>query len=106
MSTQITDANFDQLVRSGKPVLVDFYTTWCGPCKALAPVIDKIASAYEGRAVVGKMDAEANPQTSQKFGIRNVPTLIFFGKNGEVAHKAVGGWSSSQIEEKLNELLR
>ena len=103
MALEITDANFEELVlQSDKPVLVDFWATWCGPCIAIAPVIDELHKEYEGKAVVGKVDVDKNPQTAQKFNVRNIPTILVF-KNGEVVDKQVGGVPKNILAKKLDE---
>ncbi len=105
MAIELTDANFDELVlKSGKPVLVDFWAEWCGPCRIIAPFVQEISQEFEGKAVVGKVDVDSNPGISAKFGIRNIPTLLFF-KNGEVADKQVGAVQKSAIVAKLKALL-
>ncbi|MGL5914471.1 MAG: thioredoxin [Bacteroidales bacterium] len=105
MSLEITDANFEQeVLKSTKPVMVDFWAEWCGPCRAIAPIIDELATEYEGKAVVGKVDVDANDQIPVKYGIRNIPTVLFF-KNGELIDKVVGGASKSTFDEKLKGLL-
>ena len=90
MALQITDASFDEVVlKSDKPVLVDFWATWCGPCRMLGPVIEELATEYEGRVVVGKVDVDNNQEFAGKYGIRNIPTVLVF-QNGEVVGRQVG----------------
>ena len=80
---EITDANFEEVIQSEHPVLVDFWAEWCGPCKMIAPVIDELANDYEGKAVVGKVDVDSNPEVAGKFGIRSIPTLLVFQGGGD-----------------------
>ena len=90
MALEITDATFEELVlKSDKPVVVDFWATWCGPCRMVAPIIDELSTKFEGRAVVGKVDVDANQDFPSRFGIRNIPTVLIF-KNGEVIGRQVG----------------
>ena len=90
MALQITDASFDEVVlKSDKPVLVDFWATWCGPCRMLGPVIEELATEYEGRVVVGKVDVDNNQEFAAKYGVRNIPTVLVF-KDGEVVGRQVG----------------
>ena len=98
---EITDANFNEIIQSEKPVLVDFWAEWCGPCRMIAPIVEELASDYDGKAVVGKVDVDSNPQMSAKFGIRSIPTLLVF-KNGEVVDKQIGAVGKSILAEKLN----
>ncbi len=100
----ITKANFDEIVNSGKPVVVDFWATWCGPCRRVAPVIEELANEYEGRAVVGKVDVEEEDELAAQFGIRNIPTVLFI-KDGQVVDKVVGAMPKSAYEEKLQAIL-
>lgn len=105
MAVELTDANFEELVeKSDKPVLVDFWAEWCGPCRMVGPVVDELHSDYEGKAIVGKVNVDDNPAISAKFGIRNIPTVLFF-KNGEVVDKQVGAAAKSAYEQKLNALV-
>ncbi|ANW96268.1 thioredoxin [Wenyingzhuangia fucanilytica] len=90
MALEITDATFEEVVlQSDKPVLVDFWAAWCGPCRMVAPIIDELTAEYEGKAVVGKVDVDANQEFAAKYGVRNIPTVLVF-KGGEVVDKQVG----------------
>ena len=106
MALHITDANFKEVLANNAVVVVDFGAAWCGPCKSLQPVIDKIATAYEGRAAVGKVDIEESPETTEEFAIRSVPTILFF-KNGEMVSgkKIVGATSEAKITAIIDEIL-
>jgi thioredoxin 1 len=97
---EITDANFEQLIQSDKPVLIDFWAEWCGPCRMVGPVVEELASEYEGRAIVGKLDVDANPQVSSKLGVRSIPTLLVF-KNGQLIDKQVGAVPKHVLAQKL-----
>ena len=102
---QVVDSAFDEeVMESEVPVLVDFWAPWCGPCRALSPVIEEISNDYEGSVKVGKVNVDENPQTTMKFRIRSIPTLIVF-KNGEVAEQIVGAVPKSEIEKILDKTL-
>ncbi|MDP4629947.1 MAG: thioredoxin [Flavobacteriales bacterium] len=105
MAVEITDTNYSELVDSSdKVVMIDFWAEWCGPCKLVGPIVDELYSEYEGRAVVGKVNVDNNPEISAKFGIRNIPTIIFV-KNGEVVDKSVGAVPKNVLSEKLDAIL-
>lgn len=105
MATAVNDSNFDEIVlKSDKPVLVDFWAEWCGPCRMIAPYIEEISKEYEGKAIVVKCDVDNNPLVSSKFGIRNIPTVLFF-KDGAVADKQIGAVAKSSYAAKLDSLL-
>lgn len=102
---EVVDSVFDkEVMESEIPVLVDFWAPWCGPCRALSPVIEEISNDYEGSVKVGKVNVDENPETTMKFSIRSIPTLIVF-KNGEVAEQIVGAVPKSEIEKVLNKAL-
>ena len=105
MTLELTDANFEELVmKSDKPVLVDFWAVWCGPCRMVGPIVEELANDYGDKAVIGKVDVDNNPEISAKFGIRNIPTLLFF-KNGEIVDKQVGAAPKQTFAEKLDALM-
>ncbi|HAQ65495.1 MAG TPA: thioredoxin [Bacteroidales bacterium] len=104
MALEITDANFDELVmKSDKPVVVDFWAEWCGPCRMVGPVISEMAEEYAGRAVIGKVDVDNNPGVANQFRVRNIPTILFV-KNGEVVDKQVGVVPKAVLVKKLEQL--
>ena len=105
MALAINDSNFKELVLDASlPVLIDFWAEWCGPCRVIAPYIDELSKEYEGKAVIGKVNVDESNDVPMQFGIRNIPTLLFF-KNGQLADKLVGAASKSAIEDKLKALL-
>jgi thioredoxin 1 len=98
---EVNDANFQkEVLEADKPVLVDFWAVWCGPCKMIAPHIDELAKTYDGRLKVTKLDVDSNPKTAMQFGIRSIPTLLVF-KNGQVAEQIIGAVSKSQLITKV-----
>lgn len=105
MALEVNDSNFKEVVlNSDKPVMVDFWATWCGPCKAIAPIVEEIAAEFEGKAVVAKCNVDECDDVPMEYGIRSIPTLIFF-KNGEVADRHVGVISKSDLAAKLQALM-
>ena len=104
MEKIITDANFSELLETGLPIVLDFSATWCGPCKKIAPIIEELAGEYDGRVIVGKCDVDENEVLTSKYGIRNIPTVLFI-KNGEVVDKNVGAAPKSDFVSKIEALL-
>lgn len=101
----VTDAEFaTKVIQSGKPVLVDFWADWCGPCKMIAPVVEELANEYDGKVSFTKLDVDANPKTAMQFGIRSIPTLLIF-RNGQVAEQIVGAVPKSLMKKKLDKVL-
>ena len=105
MALEITDSNFEETVlKSEKPVLVDFWAAWCGPCRMVGPIIDELSKEYEGKAVVGKVDIDSNQQYAAQFGVRNIPTVLVF-KDGELIDRKVGVASKSDYAQALDNLI-
>jgi thioredoxin 1 len=104
MAAIITDATFAETISSNNVVVVDFWAEWCGPCKAISPIIDELATEFEGKAIIGKVDVDENVDVCEKYGIRNIPTLLFF-KNGELVDKVVGAAQKAQLKAKIDTLL-
>ena len=106
MALQITDSNFDQLLEAGKPMLVDFWATWCGPCKKVGPYVEELAEQYAGQATVGKVDVDENDELAQRFGIHSIPTLLFFKDgNPTPVDKQVGAAPKAVLEAKLKAII-
>ena len=105
MALEITDANFDEVVmNSDKPVMLDFWAQWCGPCRMVGPIVEEMSNELDGQAVIGKVDVDTNPGISAKYGIRNIPTVLFM-KDGEVVDKQVGAAPKSAYMDKLQPLM-
>lgn len=104
MEIEITEQNFDELLASGKPLMVDFYADWCGPCRHIMPFVEQIAEAYEGQANVGRCNVDDNGGIAQRFGIMSIPAVLYF-KGGELANTIVGGVPKATLENALKEIL-
>jgi thioredoxin 1 len=105
MAIEVTDANFEkEVLQSNVPVIVDFWAEWCGPCRMVAPIVKEISGEFEGRAKVAKMDVDSNPDIPVKYGIRNIPTILFF-KNGQIVDKQVGAVPKNVLVSKLEAIL-
>ncbi|MBZ5589095.1 MAG: thioredoxin [Acidobacteriia bacterium] len=103
--SQVTDATFESsVVNSGKPAMVDFWATWCGPCKMIAPHVEALADEYAGKAVIAKLDVDSNRQTAIKFGIQSIPTVLFF-KGGKLVDRVIGAVDKKVLREKLSALI-
>ena len=104
MAVEIKDSNYEELLATGKPLVIDFWATWCGPCKKIAPDVEALAEAYQDQVIIGKCDVDDNDDLTSKFGIRNIPTVLFI-KNGEVVDKTVGAATKAAFAEKIEALL-
>jgi len=104
MAQAITEATFDQLLAQGKPMVVDFWATWCGPCKKVGPYIEELAEQYADQAIIGKVDVDDNDELAMRFGVRNIPTILFI-KNGQVVDKQIGAAPKNILEDKLKAIL-
>lgn len=105
MALEITDAGFEDLLKSDKPLVIDFWAEWCGPCRMVGPIVEELAAEYEGKVTIGKVDVDNNDEITSKYGIRNIPTILFI-KNGEVVDKQVGAAQKAVLTEKVENLLR
>lgn len=104
MALEFTDANINEMINSGKPVVVDFWAEWCGPCRMVGPIVEELAKEYEGQVLIGKMDVDAHVETPNTYGIRNIPTMLFF-KDGKVVDKQIGATQKAVLEAKVKALL-
>ena len=104
MALKITDENAKELIGSGKPVVINFWAEWCGPCRQIAPIVDELATQYEGQVTIGKYNVDDDSELSSEFGIRNIPTLLFF-KDGKLVDKQVGSTNKAALESKVKALL-
>ena len=104
MALQLTDQNIKEFINSGKPLVVDFWAEWCGPCRMVGPIVEELATEYEGKVVIGKMDVDENVETPNEFGIRNIPTILFF-KDGKVVDKQIGATQKAVFAAKIEALL-
>ena len=104
MALEVTDSNFQEILAEGKPVVMDFWAPWCGPCKMVGPIIDELATEYEGKVIIGKCDVDENGDVAAEYGIRNIPTVLFF-KNGELVDKQVGSAPKSAYVAKIEAIL-
>ena len=104
MALAINKENFEQLLASGQPVVIDFWAEWCGPCRTMSPIVDELAAEYERRVVIGKCDVEENDEITMKYGVRNIPTIVFLN-GGEQVDKQVGACSKDALKAKIEKLL-
>lgn len=104
MALVITDSNFDELLKSGKPLVVDFWAEWCGPCKMIGPIVEDLSHEYEDKVTIGKLDVDENNDITTRYGIRNIPTILFF-KDGVQVDKQVGATQKSVMVQKIEALL-
>ena len=101
---QVTDATFEATVKAGKPVFVDFWAPWCGPCRIIGPIVEELAPSYQGKAVITKMNVDENPQVAQRFGVTSIPTLMMF-KDGKLVDRAVGAMPKSELQKFIDKNL-
>lgn len=105
MALEITDAGFDELLKSEKPLVIDFWAEWCGPCRMVGPIVDELAEEYADKVTIGKVDVDNNDEITSKYGIRNIPTILFI-KGGMVVDKQVGAAQKAILVEKIESLLK
>lgn len=105
MAKEINDANCKKLLESGMPVVIDFWAPWCGPCRSIAPIVEELATAYEGRAIIGKYNVDDETDLGVEYGIRNIPTMLFFDKEGKMVDKHVGTITRDALAAKIDALL-
>jgi len=104
MALEFNDGNIKEIINSGKPVVIDFWAEWCGPCRMVGPIVEELAKEYDGKVVIGKMDVDENTETPEVYGIRNIPTILFF-KDGQLVDKQVGAAQKSALVAKVEALL-
>lgn len=104
MALVIDKTNYEEVLASGKPVVIDFWAEWCGPCRMMAPIVDELAAEYGDKVAIGKCDVEANEEITAQYGVRNIPTIVFL-KNGELVDKQVGACSKDALKAKIEKLL-
>lgn len=104
MTLEFTDENIKEIIKSGKPVVIDFWAEWCGPCRMVGPVVEELAKEYDGKVVIGKMNVDENVDTPNEYGIRNIPTILFF-KDGQVVDKQIGATQKAVLAAKIQALL-
>ena len=105
MAIEINDTNYKSFLESGKPVVIDFWAPWCGPCRSIAPIIEELATVYEGQAVIGKYDVDDGDELGVEYGIRNIPTILFFDKEGNMVDRHVGTITRDALVAKIDALL-
>ncbi len=101
MAVEINASNFEEILNTDKPVMIDFWAAWCGPCRMIAPLVDELTEDYKDRAVIAKVDVDSNQEIAMKYGVRNIPTILFI-KNGEVVDKSVGAVPKNVLSDKID----